>query len=183
MGVRGKRTRRIEDEPTLLGDIDSIVREAIDDGHIEGRSINVRSLVNAHNLGIKEEDLSPTVSGKLIKEDDQWEIIVNKNHHERRKRFTIAHEFAHYCLHKSESNEFEDTTFFRDQNSSSIEYKANEFASEILMPKQLFDSAINDGIVTLSSLSKEFYVSIQAAKYRATALGYSFDRNDEPTIK
>lgn len=41
-------------------------------------------------------------------EFEKWEIIVNQNHKPVRQRFTIAHELAHFFLHKDSKSSFHD---------------------------------------------------------------------------
>ena len=43
------------------------------------------------------------MSGYIIRESgDDFQIFYNGNHPETRQRFTVAHELAHYLLHKPE---------------------------------------------------------------------------------
>lgn len=81
--------------------------------------------------------LSPPVRGKA------WAIIYNKTHAPVRQRFTIAHELGHLRLHGFTSPHA-DRGFklrFRNAESSSgsvfEEIEANQFAAELLMPREL----------------------------------------------
>ena len=130
-------------------------------------------------LNLKFQILPPDVSGKLQKFNGQWTIIVNKSHSTNRQRYTIAHELGHYCLHKDFHEQFEDTTFFRKEKDwTSIEYEANSFAADILMPENAIESAINQGINTLSDLSIRFGVSLIAIKNRLLSLNYKLVSNE-----
>lgn len=177
MGVKGIRTRRNIKEPPLLGNIENIIREAKNRGFVKKYTVDVEALVRGHGIEIRMEDLQSSISGYLKKINNKWVIGVNKNHHKKRQRFTIAHEFAHFCLHKTDGGYFEDTTFFRHENDSSLEYKANEFAAELLMPEDLISHAIDEGIKRLVDLAESFCVSVQAIKFRAKDLGYSIRAN------
>ena len=53
-----------------------------------------------------------------------------------------------------------------------MEYKANEFASELLMPEKLVRHCINDGLRNIGELAERFGVSAAAMKYRILSLGY-----------
>ena len=176
MGVLGRRINKKLDEPTLLGSISDIIKDAMINGFIKEFTVDIEAIVKKNGLKIVRDDLPSAISGYLKKVDDEWVIGVNKNHHPHRQRFTIAHEFAHYCLHKRDGSYFEDTTFFRKENDSSIEFKANEFAAELLMPAELIHKAIKKTkkIVDLAEL---FKLSVQALKLRAKELGYNIKTN------
>lgn len=179
MGVKGRRIISTVNEPTLLGDIDSIIAKAKNDGFITQRGVDIVSIVKNEGILIQEEILPSSISGSLFKSDGRWIIRVNKNHHIHRQRFTIAHEFAHYCLHKSDNEYFEDEIFFRDENLSSIEYAANTFAARLIMPDPLIREAISNGTVSLSSLSEKFNVSLHAMKNKVENLGYKIVNDEE----
>jgi len=177
MGVKGRRIRRNIEEPTLLGNINDIIHKAKSKGFVNKYTVDIEAIVKSHGLEIKLEELPSSVSGYLKKLDDKWVIGVNINHHIKRQRFTIAHEFAHYILHRQEGGYFEDTIFFRHENDSSLEYKANEFASELLMPDELLNTALEKGTKKIVDLAESFVVSVQAIKFRARDLGYSIKTN------
>ena len=68
---------------------------------------------------------------------------------------------------------FQDTTFFRrEKDWTSIEYEANSFAANILMPKDAIESAIDNDVITLKELSDRFGVSMVAMKNRLLSLNY-----------
>lgn len=56
--------------------------------------------------------MEETVSG-LLKKDPAgvWTILYNKKQSYARSRFTIAHELAHFCLHRGNHDNFEDDVF------------------------------------------------------------------------
>lgn len=175
MSVRGKReikSRNI-DEPPLLNNIKSIIDLANQNGFIVGGIVDIKSIVQREGINVLEEEMPSSVSGYLKCIDGKWLIGVNKLHNIRRKRFTIAHEYAHYILHKDQSRYFEDITFFRKDTNSTIEYKANEFAAELLMPENIVRAAIENGINGLDDLAEYFNVSILAVTFRVKELGYT----------
>ncbi|WP_346862097.1 ImmA/IrrE family metallo-endopeptidase [uncultured Draconibacterium sp.] len=174
MGVRGRRSKKYDDEPTLLNDIADIISKAKQEGLVQGYTVDIKSIIEKNGITIKEDNLLPHVSGYLRREDGKWIIGVNKKHHPNRKRYTMAHEFAHYCLHRDERDSFEDEEiYFRKNHDSSIEFKADEFAATILMPEDMFRGAIEKGIKSIKDLADLFSVSVQAIKHRAKGLGYN----------
>lgn len=116
--------------------------------------------------------MDSSISGYLKMVDGQWVIGVNRLHNPKRQRFTIAHELGHYYMHKEKNVDFEDTTFFRNTDNFFIEYSANEFAANLLMPESSIREAIQSGIKNIKELSTKFDVSIAAIKYRVVSLGY-----------
>lgn len=170
MGVKG--IRRKNEESPLKDRIDGWISYANSNGLFQGNKLDIEHLVVSQNIHIERVFLEPEISGTLKKVNGTWIISVNSTHHINRQRYTIAHEFAHYCLHKDKVNTFEDITFFRDYNKTSIEYEANEFAANLLMPSQMIVNRIKEGITSLKQLAEEFGVSILAMKYQIQKLGY-----------
>ena len=61
---------------------------------------------------------------------------------------------------------------------SDIEYRANEFASKLLMPEDSVRKAIAEGIRNLGMLAERFDVSSPAMKIRVQDLGYKLKQNE-----
>ena len=103
---------------------------------------------NFDGIEIINDDLSAEISGLIeYASDGGFIIAINKYHSYERRRFTLAHEFAHYAMHKEyiiKNKKIIDTALFRDRKSE-IENEANEFASKLLMPKDEFIEAIKSG--------------------------------------
>jgi Zn-dependent peptidase ImmA (M78 family) len=102
----------------------------------------------ANDLGIRvweSSKLSDDISGKLVKDErlggqSKYAIIVNKTHAETRRRFTIAHEVAHFVLHlNSVGDGISENEFYRSKLSNKEEIEANKLAAEILMPRSLIN--------------------------------------------
>lgn len=130
--------------------------------------INLNLILDRLNLRLEEKELSNDISGIL--DLDNNTIIVERRHSRERQHFTIAHEIAHYCLHKNQDSLFEDKIFFRGIDNNSIEYQANNFAGELLMPKSEFLSQIENGNKSIVGLAQHFGVSTLAIRVRAKNL-------------
>lgn len=118
--------------------------------------------------------LGDDISGYIEKVNGKYVIVINNLQSPLRQRFTLAHEFGHYSLHRDNlEGKHQDTTLFRDANEDSlgIEYAANDFAAELLIPKEKFESAIKSGTNTPKQLSALFQVTEKAILYRAYKLG------------
>ncbi len=148
--------------------------------------VPVDQIARSLRIQVDEADLGEDCSGMLVREGKSAVIGVNANHHEHRKRFTIAHEIAHFMLHGGEA--YIDNPLhidFRAVDSGSgaqqEEKEANQFAAALLMPadqvraaveEQPFDPARDD---ELPNLARRFKVSPQAMTTRLIHLGLISD--------
>jgi len=137
--------------------------------------LNVAAVAEKFGIRIEYISLENDVSGILYKdeEDDSWVMQVNEDHHPNRRRYTIAHELGHFCLHRHLRRRFEDKIFFRGGETNKPEWQANDFASAILMPEDKFREMVRSGVSKVEALAKEFKVSTLALRIRAKNLGIS----------
>lgn len=184
MGSIGrKRKLSLEEfpsEPMLLNDPESIYKTAEDEGLVdEYGKIDIESFIrrNYSDIDLVKQVLPSDISGELKKNGSRWIMYVNTKHPETRQRFTMSHELGHYVYHRHDSDKFEDYLFYRKRGGKdSMEYKADEFASKILMPESYLTKAIEvNGIKELDSLAKMFDVSSQAMEIRLKELGYNIN--------
>ena len=108
--------------------------------------------------------------------EDKFEIQINSNNIKSRQRFTMAHEFAHYQLHRTEIDKLppNEKILFRDEKRDFREYAANQFAAELLMPTEEFLLKLKNLSTsenTIEKLSEAFEVSKAAVSFRAQNLG------------
>lgn len=177
MGVRG--IRRKGASPIKLN-AESMLDYASHNNLIINNQLDINRLIENYSIIIREVPLPPEISGKLEKDGEQWTILVNSKHNAERKKYTLAHEFAHYCLHKNDYSTFEDTAFFRkEENKTMIEYEANQFAADLLMPEDSIKSAISENVLSLKELAKTFGVSLIAMRNRLINLGYKLIDDEE----
>ena len=177
MGMRGERKlpkasseRFIE--PEIIGG-EEWLKKYLKENFNFGKRLNLYDLANKMGIVVEESTMQEGVAGNLQNKDGKWIIGLNKNHSDSRKRFTLAHELGHYVLHRRRQGDFSDSVFFRSFDMDNIEYAANEFASEILMPESEVRKLITDkNIKNISILANEFGVSVAAMRYRLVHLGY-----------
>ena len=107
----------------------------------------------------------------------KWLIVYNSAvRSEGRKRFTIAHEFGHYILHRHEQDRFEcgdDDIETGDGNERDIETEADLFASTLLMPLDDFRRQVDGHPVNFDLLghcADRYGVSLTAAALRWTEI-------------
>ena len=112
------------------------------------------------------------LSGMIRKDAERggssgYAIFVNATHHERRRRFTIAHEIAHFILHDHLIGDgISDDALYRSGLSGAVEAQANRYAADILMPWHLVNAEIESGNDTLPGLARKFNVSQSAMSIR-----------------
>ena len=127
------------------------------------------------NIEVINDDLGCEISGLIeysnIENSKGFIIAINKYHSYERRRFTLAHEFAHYAMHKSfiiNNKRIQDVALFKDK--SDIEKEANNFASKLLIPKNELLEAVKSGKTRLGDIAEHFKVTASAVKYRACEL-------------
>ena len=104
-----------------------------------------------------------------------WRIAVREDiTSEGRKRFTLAHEIGHFVQHRTKESNFQCSySDISDYHNSKLEIEANEFASFLLMPPDVFRSFEESNTFThhsIISLADRFGVSREAAAYRVLKL-------------
>lgn len=178
MGVRGIRKTRGQafnssQNNLLFTSVDSLLYIAQQRNLYDGVQLNIEQLIDLkEDISIEYVPLDASISGRLYRRDGRWIISVNKEHHVNRQRFTLAHELAHYVLHKSESESFTDTVFFRGASVNNFEYAANEFAAKLLMPENKVREVVRSGTNNIKALAESFGVSVAAMLYRVKQLGF-----------
>ena len=107
----------------------------------------------------------------------KWLIVYNSAvRSEGRKRFTIAHEFGHYILHRHQQDLFEcgdDDIETGDNNERDIEAEADLFASTLLMPLDDFRRQVDGQPISFDLLghcADRYGVSLTAAALRWTEI-------------
>ena len=107
----------------------------------------------------------------------KWLILYNSApRSEGRKRFTIAHEFGHYILHRHQQDRFEcgdDDIEIGDNDERDIEAEADLFASTLLMPLDDFRRQVDGQPISFDLLghcADRYGVSLTAAALRWTEI-------------
>ncbi len=127
---------------------------------------------------VQGEDLDG-MEGMLAanKTRSKWLIVFNSAvRSEGRKRFTIAHEFGHYILHRHIQDLFEccdGDIETGDGNKRDIETEADKFASTLLMPLDDFRKQVDGQPVSFDLLghcAERYGVSLTAAALRWTEI-------------
>lgn len=148
--------------------------------HQQGWPVQTVSIAEALGVKVYRVPGWPNdVSGMIMKSEEDggpsgFAIYVNGGHPEVRRRFTIAHEIGHFVLHKSLIGDgiVEDALMRAQGLSSRIEYQANQFAADLLMPWDLINVAKEQGITSVEALAEAFVVSNDAMSIRLYKVPY-----------
>ena len=139
--------------------------------------VPVRLGALAAELGLEvfKSTLRPGISGLIepsASASSGYRIKINRHEIVERQRFTLAHEIAHFLLHRFEIGKgVVDDTLYRSALSSRKEVEANKLASQIIMPLpsvRLADEELSHLPVDekVETLAKRFRVSQQAMRIR-----------------
>lgn len=123
----------------------------------------------------------PGCMGALVYGDNrprQWAILYHEDQSPGRRAYTIAHEFGHYILHRDvidQDEAFDGGVFCSEdsilrRNGSGIEYEADEFAANLLMPLNDFRKQVPaksmPNFDDLGAIADRYGVSLTAATLR-----------------
>lgn len=140
-------------------------------GHIPVRPERI-----ALSMGITISDYEGEFVVTQLREDNSIEIKLCASYSLVKKRYAIAHALGHIALgHLSKTNaSIEETaTSYYDNTPSKEDQKANQFATELLLPEDCLEWAIRDGKSrSLAELSALFVVSTAAMAHRLSALRF-----------
>ena len=134
--------------------------------------VKIISLANKLGITVYRANMSKNISGAIFGknlgyDNEKYLIYVNGSHHINRQRFTIAHEIAHFLLHREKiGDNLTDSALYRSKLSNTQERQANILASELLIPLHLLKDYINKGVRNIQTLSNIFEVSKEAMKIR-----------------
>lgn len=137
--------------------------------------VKLGRIAAALGLDVKIATLEIGISGEIFPHPERergFKIRINKHEVTTRQRFTLAHEIAHFLLHRSLiGNGIVDNILFRSRLSNTNEAEANRLAADILMPRAAIKEwkvqnpnvGKTDSVVPLATM---FGVSEDALKIR-----------------
>ena len=137
--------------------------------------VNIESI--AKTLGaasVQKADIS--VAGMLLPTEDSFRILVNRNEHWMRQRFSCAHEIAHVILDPKLTPSLRQEL---PEGPTALERHCDKLAAQLLMPDPTFSRYANSDVCSIHSVVKlagTFQTSIRATTIRL------MDVIDEPSI-
>lgn len=148
MRSRDKMTSREWDK--LSDDIQALIKR-----YQQNQPIALGKLADELNLLVKVSSLSVGTSGEIRPSDNPnkpYIIKVNRHEHKNRQRFTLAHEIAHFLIHRDHiDGGITDNVLYRSRLSNELEAQANKLAADILMPWDIIEVKLEE----YKDLSKE----------------------------
>lgn len=130
--------------------------------------VRLGALASALGLEVFKSTLNPGISGLIEPSSTAssgYRIKINRHEIVERQRFTLAHEIAHFLLHRFEIGKgVVDDTLYRSALSSRKEVEANKLASQIILPLR----SVRFAEAELSHLSAEEKVEALAKRFRVS---------------
>jgi Zn-dependent peptidase ImmA (M78 family) len=143
--------------------------------HTMETPVKLGALAQELGLEVFKSTLKPDVSGLIepsATAPSGFRIRINRHEMVERQRFTLAHEIAHFLLHRSLiGGGVVDDTLYRSSLSSTQEVQANKLAAKLIMPDELVESEyrklrhlpVDDAVSRMASL---FRVSTPAMRIK-----------------
>ena len=134
--------------------------------------VKVGNIAKELGLTVKSSTLGAGISGEIRLEEGKYVIRVNRHDVKERQRFTVAHEIAHFLLHRDLIGDgLVDDVLYRSKLPSNLETEANRLAADILMPIAIINQAMANVEAQkieekIEKLAADAQVSITAMKIR-----------------
>lgn len=156
--------------------VDLFEPQAIISRHTQSAPVNVGAI--ARDLGLSvylDRQMPSDIAGKIVREaagsPSRYSIYVNASDPARRQRFTLAHEIAHFVLHRDLIGDgLIDDGMYRSKLGGEYERQANRLAADMLMPAGLVRGYYRGGMISYADLSGAFDVSTEAIRIRLQEL-------------
>lgn len=149
--------------------------------HLNTAPVNLGAIFADLGISYRELPIGSGESGWIERTGDDFEIVVNASDPEARRRFTAAHELAHYLIHRdlmdhgSRMMRHTDRLYGAIEDNPNSPFKrhhevqANKLAAQIVMPAQLVRDKFRENPNHVA-LAAEFEVSAQAMEIRLRTL-------------
>jgi Zn-dependent peptidase ImmA (M78 family) len=143
--------------------------------HVQQAPVDVERLAHDLGLPVEKKPFTGNIAGQIKRDIDAeggYKIFVNSDEHSHRRRFTIAHEIAHFLLHPNFiGDEVTDENYgdgmYRSKLSNALEIEANKLASDLIMPVKLVRAFRQQNPQSdWREVADHFDVSPEAAKIR-----------------
>ena len=166
-------------------DVSRFAADLLAKSGVLGPPVPVEQIAVAHGIQIVRSAAEWSESGFLLRDSDRVIIGINGRNSPKRQRFTIAHELGHWLMHDGQHLIVDQSVMInkRDDVSSQAtdwqEIHANQFAAELLMPKDFvidelrrrMSSDIGSREELITMLARAFDVSSDAMGWRLINLG------------
>ena len=137
----------------------------------EGVPVKIIEICQKMGFSIFKQELPEDICGYIVIDGELKEkfatdriISVNEEESNKRRRFTVAHELAHFLFDFDPANNIRFYNAFEhdhEEKDDSNEKRANRFAAELLMPKNEFIEKYNEMYEKHSGSSEQLYETVQ----------------------
>ncbi|WP_349972371.1 ImmA/IrrE family metallo-endopeptidase [Pseudomonas caspiana] len=118
-------------------------QRAIITQHQGALPVAVGAIAKAFGLVVLKSTMQGSISGEIRESEGVVTIKVNRHDVKERQRFTLAHEIAHFLLHRERLiGGITDDILYRSRLSDDLEREANRLAADIIMPSSLIEPAL-----------------------------------------
>jgi tetratricopeptide (TPR) repeat protein len=134
--------------------------------------VDIVGLAKALGLAVRQADLGHDIAGEIFPDlyrggFSGYTIRANSADSLPLKRLTIAHEVAHFLLHRSRiQNRLVDDRMYRSRLDSEREQAAEKLALDLLMPGKVLRELRSAGLNDPTQLADRFKVPLHAMKRR-----------------
>lgn len=105
--------------------------------------VKISDIASSLGIVVKAATLPAGISGEIRpdpEQPDHFIVRVNRHDPKRRQRFTVAHEIAHFLLHRGMIGAgIRDDVLYRSNVPNTVEAQANRLAADILIPQSLLN--------------------------------------------
>jgi Zn-dependent peptidase ImmA (M78 family) len=169
--------------PPRIGFARQMARKCLKKQGVTAPPVPVEEIIRAEGFHLKLVEYPDDTSGESWWKEGVGYIEVNRRHHRNRQRFTMAHELGHLVMrhvrYRSEDlsvlerpppgEEEEEGETIDLEARDPVEVEANQFAAELLMPRQLFKKDLEAGMAA-PGLAQRYQVSEEAVWWRIRGL-------------
>ena len=149
------------------------VRAAIDN-HLSEHPVKLGAIANSLGVKVLLSTLPRGTSGQIGQENGDFVIRINRHEAKQRQRFTLAHELAHFLLHRPlivAEGGWSENVLLRSGQPANVEYEANRLASDLVIPSAQLAEATAEysGPMTsevIEDLARRFGVSVAAMEIK-----------------
>lgn len=153
--------------------LDPEVRKEIDE-YLSEYPVKLGAIAKRLGVRVLLSTLARGTSGQIGQEDGKFVIRINRHEAKHRQRFTLAHELAHFLLHRDRipaDGSWSENVLLRSGQPASIEYEANRLAADLVIPSAQLAEATADysGPMTsevIEDLARRFGVSTAAMEIK-----------------
>ncbi|QBB71014.1 ImmA/IrrE family metallo-endopeptidase [Pseudolysobacter antarcticus] len=140
--------------------------------------IKLSEIARLLGIEVRSATLPMGISGEIRPSvgNGKFTIKVNRHDDPKRQRFTVAHELAHFLLHREFiGNGLSDDVLYRSSLSDAKEAQANRLAADIIMPMHLIQviqtrahlAGVEDIVLTLAEALNVSTIAMQIRIDRA----------------